>query len=537
MPPPDPTTSLWRTTDLALAVLSFLPLRSRLLLSGTCRLLHRLYTSAPPTAFDLSACPLPLVPPAVTHIATRVGPAAQRVNLHGYAGDIDGLLQRLCPACPNLSTISLQFCLELTDSGLRTIADHCPRLRTVSLWDCHRITEEGFWYLLDKCRALQVFDLRGLRQLTDTTMARIAALPGVSFLSLTGSGCTAAGFLHLLAAQRATLERIGCMCLEAGPPLPRQVLRGDRLVEVQVGYSAVEFHLDLRGLPNLRFLGISGNVQISVDWAELRFTKIEQLMADRCHFGTEFFEGIRTVAPAIKYLCVLDPYMWSYDSLVPAIRQMSNLRQLKVSNPPVQLLAALRQCPNLEFLWVERMQQTPERWEALRSFPAIKYLYLGVSGFQVGPPRPLQHTLTTMPALRALYLGDWSVDNRFLGHLAGHLPLLEVLDVSNGRLSAACGLHLIRMKRLRQLYLPDVLCADQQFSSLVIASLPLLQVFGPKLFAPDRHVVANSFSAWCLGCRRLPPKGYDERSGLKPPYSFVTACAFDQDTIYRVTEV
>ena len=90
------------------------------------------------------------------------------------------MLQRLCPACPGLQSLSVQFCWHLTDTGLRAIADHCPDMRTLSVWDCCGLTEPGFEYVLGKCRRLRTLDLRGLPQLTDSTMHRIAELPEVT---------------------------------------------------------------------------------------------------------------------------------------------------------------------------------------------------------------------------------------------------------------------------------------------------------------------------------------------------------------------
>ena len=539
----------WKSDELVIVMMGFLPLRRRLLLRRVCKLIGRICRQRPPTAFDLSYMQPHLLPHVLDYIVNEVGTRAQWVNLHGYNGkDINAVLQRLCTACPALQSLSVQFCWNLTDAGLVAIADHCPELRTLSIWDCHRITEPGFQYLLSKCRELRFLDLRGLRQLTDDTMEDIADLPEISHMSLTGSGCSARGFAHLLHTRKRGLRRIGCMFLQQRGPLMSSVIAGERIVELQLGYSEVGFFVDLKNLPNLKFLGLSQNrknVFIDVNWLDLKYTKLEQLMADRCYFEAEFFQAMLECAHRMTYLCVLEPYRWEYSSLLPCLERFTSLKQLKVTNPSEGFLSALSQCPQLQFLWVENMQPTPERLAACCRFRKLRYFYLGIMrGLRpdalenVG--RDLVQVLQNMPKLQSLYLHDVPFVNTDIEDLSQAVPGLHVLDLANtpeGCITVHCLEALQSFQKLKQLYVPASIYMEEEFSRALVAGLPMLEVYGPELMVQDQDMVSSTFAIWSFGCRRLPAKGYNERDAIKPPYSFVTTCDFEQDPVYNTTEI
>jgi hypothetical protein len=42
---------------------------------------------------------------------------------------------------PNLQTLNLDYCRNITDAGLMEVGRGCPNLQTLNLWNCTNITD------------------------------------------------------------------------------------------------------------------------------------------------------------------------------------------------------------------------------------------------------------------------------------------------------------------------------------------------------------------------------------------------------------
>ncbi|KAJ4792616.1 F-box family protein-like [Rhynchospora pubera] len=51
----------------------------------------------------------------------------------------------------------------ITDESLYAIANHCPNLKTIILWSCRQVTESGLIALVNKCRKLESINVGGMR--------------------------------------------------------------------------------------------------------------------------------------------------------------------------------------------------------------------------------------------------------------------------------------------------------------------------------------------------------------------------------------
>ena len=90
------------------------------------------------------------------------------------------------------------------------------------------------------------------------------------------------------------------------------------------------------------------------------------------------FQAMVECGARMTYIDVQEPYLWSYASLMPCLEHFTSLKQLNVTNPSEAFLCALSHCPRLQFLWVDRLQGNEGQWAALRGFPGLRYLYIGL---------------------------------------------------------------------------------------------------------------------------------------------------------------
>jgi hypothetical protein len=59
-------------------------------------------------------------------------------------------LEKVAAGCPNLTSLNLSHCKNLTDVGLEKVVVGCPKLTSLNLSNCVQVTDAG----LEKLRQL-----------------------------------------------------------------------------------------------------------------------------------------------------------------------------------------------------------------------------------------------------------------------------------------------------------------------------------------------------------------------------------------------
>ena len=95
----------------------------------------------------------------------------QTLNLMYCKNITDSLLTIVGKKCQNLQTLNLSGCKEITNTGLAELAKRCPNLQTLGLRCCIKITDTGLAELAKGCTNLQTLDLTDCKEITDTGLA------------------------------------------------------------------------------------------------------------------------------------------------------------------------------------------------------------------------------------------------------------------------------------------------------------------------------------------------------------------------------
>lgn len=142
-------------------------------------------------------------------LSQSCGSYVTKLDLSHLQGLTDTQLASLIQACPNLQTLNLTRCYQITDQGLASLSqlkqlqtlhlEECivitderlaslaqlKQLRTLNLTECDQITDEGL-ASLGQLRNLQRLNLKGCRKITDEGLASLTQLPQLQILNLTG---------------------------------------------------------------------------------------------------------------------------------------------------------------------------------------------------------------------------------------------------------------------------------------------------------------------------------------------------------------
>ena len=151
--PPEPTTLLSTDEDLVPLIRSC-PLLTSFTINGPTNCTAQLL-------FELSSRCLNL-----TTISLHGNPYADP----GTALITDEAVSALAAACPLLSSITLNACMELTDQGIASIAQCCKSLTCIVLGCNSNITDTGMRLLFESCTQLTTVAVNRLKKLTDESM-------------------------------------------------------------------------------------------------------------------------------------------------------------------------------------------------------------------------------------------------------------------------------------------------------------------------------------------------------------------------------
>ncbi|XP_017529433.1 F-box/LRR-repeat protein 15 isoform X2 [Manis javanica] len=132
--------------------------------------------------------------------AAQVGPHIPRAALAWLLRDAEGLQELALAPChewlsdedlvpvlarnPQLRSVALAGCGQLSRRALGALAEGCPRLQRLSLAHCDWVDGLALRGLADRCPALEELDLTACRQLKDEAIVYLAQRRGAGLRSL-----------------------------------------------------------------------------------------------------------------------------------------------------------------------------------------------------------------------------------------------------------------------------------------------------------------------------------------------------------------
>lgn len=176
----------------------------------------------------------------------QVGPQIPRAALARLLRDAEGLQELALAPChewlsdedlvpvlarnPQLRSVALAGCGQLSRRALGALTEGCPRLQRLSLAHCDWVDGLALRGLADRCPALEELDLTACRQLKDEAIVYLAQRRGAGLRSLSlavnaNVGDTAVQELARNCPQLEHLDLTGCLrvgsdgvrCLGMGP--------------------------------------------------------------------------------------------------------------------------------------------------------------------------------------------------------------------------------------------------------------------------------------------------------------------------------
>jgi hypothetical protein len=127
------------------------------------------------------------------------GSLSTHINLHQYAIDSGAIvsnvvLQEVCNVQPNVISLDLTDCHDITDAGLWSLARQCQRLESLILSGCNQITIVGLRSLALSCTSITSLDLTHCTLLDDMGLSVLAA-GGWRIKSMVLKKCTGNNFV------------------------------------------------------------------------------------------------------------------------------------------------------------------------------------------------------------------------------------------------------------------------------------------------------------------------------------------------------
>ena len=104
------------------------------------------------------------------------------------AARVDDLgLIALSAGCPELETVALRYCYQITSLAVIALAENCPNLTYLDVGSCVGVTDDAVAALAKNCFKLKHIDLLGLRKVTDKSMVPFArSHPNLESVNLQG---------------------------------------------------------------------------------------------------------------------------------------------------------------------------------------------------------------------------------------------------------------------------------------------------------------------------------------------------------------
>ena len=99
--------------------------------------------------------------------------------------DLVAVADAVADMLPQLSSLNLRSCKQITDAGVIALSQGCPQLSTLDLSNCKQITDAGVIALSQGCRQLSSLKLWGCKQITDAGVSAVReACPNIKIFKL-----------------------------------------------------------------------------------------------------------------------------------------------------------------------------------------------------------------------------------------------------------------------------------------------------------------------------------------------------------------
>ena len=99
----------------------------------------------------------------------------------------DAAVAGVVSKCPQLSSLSLSYCGNITDLAVMAVASGCPQLSSLSLGGCSNITDVAVMAVASGCPQLSSLDLTYCYNITDAAV--VALVSGCQLTTLSLSSC------------------------------------------------------------------------------------------------------------------------------------------------------------------------------------------------------------------------------------------------------------------------------------------------------------------------------------------------------------
>eukprot|EP01006_Ploeotia_vitrea_P066618 TRINITY_DN95360_c0_g1_i1.p1 TRINITY_DN95360_c0_g1~~TRINITY_DN95360_c0_g1_i1.p1 ORF type:complete len:373 (-),score=148.00 TRINITY_DN95360_c0_g1_i1:52-1131(-) len=136
------------------------------------------------TSIRLYWCPQ-LTDDAMLAIArSQQAPRMQSINLSGVRHISNAAVAALAKACPNVHTLDLTRVEALATEGMTAIGKHMPLLRDLRMYACAELTNAGLEAIARGCPLLQAIDITGAKLISDEAVVALARhCPQLNWLS------------------------------------------------------------------------------------------------------------------------------------------------------------------------------------------------------------------------------------------------------------------------------------------------------------------------------------------------------------------
>jgi len=246
---------------------------------------------------DLSGCDR-ITDASLTYISKKY-PNLQTINLSFCINITADGVKTLVQNCPTLTTISLSHC-TIGDPALILIATHLPNIKSLALSGCTNISDTGVSKIASKCQELQHLDVSHCKTLSSTSIKSIASsLSNLLHLDLSWcSDSITEGAIQKL-AKLHKLQYLGVADSKVTDSILHKLLSScPKLISLDVSFVNGLFQSDksLKYFTNITRLNASG---CAIN--EPLLTKILDVAVDLQHLDVSYNDVLRE--SFITYLC------------------------------------------------------------------------------------------------------------------------------------------------------------------------------------------------------------------------------------------
>uniref|UniRef100_A0A8C6PEX2 F-box and leucine-rich repeat protein 2 n=1 Tax=Nothobranchius furzeri TaxID=105023 RepID=A0A8C6PEX2_NOTFU len=145
-------------------------------------------------------------------------PELTTINIQSCTQITDDGLVSLCRGCHKLQIICVSGCSNITDASLTALGLNCPLLKILEAARCSHVTDAGFTVLARNCHELEKMDLEECILVTDNTLVQLSIhCPRLQALSLSHCELITDDGIRALSSSTCGQERLTVVELDNCP--------------------------------------------------------------------------------------------------------------------------------------------------------------------------------------------------------------------------------------------------------------------------------------------------------------------------------